>query len=135
MNYLLDTDVCIYWLKNREPFRSIIFELGFPNLAISQITVAELYYGAYNSAPDRQAQNLASLRQFLQFSTILQANNTVLEHFGHLKAVLRKQGRTVDDFDLLIASFAIAYNYRLFTNNIRHYRDIPGLDYRSVQDF
>jgi tRNA(fMet)-specific endonuclease VapC len=134
MKYLLDTDICIYWLKNREPFRSKVFSLGFDNLAISQVTVAELYYGAYNSAPTHQEKNLARLRQFIQISTVLETKNLVLEHFGRLKATLRQQGQIVDDFDLLIASFAIAYDRVLFTNNIRHYVEIPGLNYQSVDN-
>ncbi|MEY2976764.1 MAG: PIN domain-containing protein [Prochlorotrichaceae cyanobacterium] len=134
MKYLLDTDVCIYWLKNREPFRSKIFSLGFENLTISQVTVAELYYGAYNSAPDHQQKNLDRLRQFVQISKVLEIKDSVLEHFGRLKASLRQQGQIVDDFDLLIASFAIDYDRILFTNNIRHYKNIPGLTYQSVDD-
>ncbi len=58
---------------------------------------------------------------------MLEFNQSVLREFGQLKALLRKQGKVVADFDLLIASFAIASDRILFTNNIRHYRYIPQI--------
>ncbi|NER51227.1 MAG: type II toxin-antitoxin system VapC family toxin [Symploca sp. SIO1A3] len=104
MSYLLDTDICIYWLKNREPFRTKVFQIGWQYIAISQITVAELYYGAYNSNPDHVESNLERVEGFIKSIEVLQLNQSVLHEFGQLKSWLRKQGRVVADFDLLIAS-------------------------------
>ena len=132
MSYLLDTDICIYWLKNREPFRTKVFEIGWQNLAISQITVAELYYGAYNSTQERVEPNLKRVEGFIGSVEILVLNPSVLVEFSRLKARLRKQGKVVADFDLLIASFAIARDRILFTNNIRHYRYIPNLELETA---
>lgn len=50
MQYLLDTDTCIYWLKSRRSVRDKLLEVQFIQVAISVITVSELYFGAYNSS-------------------------------------------------------------------------------------
>jgi tRNA(fMet)-specific endonuclease VapC len=60
----------------------------------------------------------------LDTDTIIYA---LMETFGSLKADLERRGSTVDDFDLVIASTALVFNYTLVTNNERHFRFIPGL--------
>ncbi len=49
MTYLLDTDTCIYWIKNINSVRDKIQQIGWEQISICNITVAELYFGAYNS--------------------------------------------------------------------------------------
>lgn len=125
MTHLLDTDTCIYWLNGVEPVRKQLEAVGMGNVAISVITAAELYFGAYNSA--RVAENLARAETFVKQMTALPLSDTALKVFGQLKADLRRQGRPVADFDLLIASTALAENRILVTNNTRHYQRIPEL--------
>lgn len=64
MTYLLDTDICIYWLKNRQQVRERVREIGWDQITICVITAAELYYGAYNSS--RVSENLARAEFFIQ---------------------------------------------------------------------
>ena len=125
MSYLLDTDTCIYWLKNRQSVRERVREVGWNQISICVITVAELYYGAYNS--DRVTENLARAEFFIQQLPVLPLSNNALRRFGQLKAELRKAGQPLADFDLLIASIALAEGYVLVTNNTRHYDRIPEL--------
>lgn len=49
MTYLLDTDTCIYWIKDINSVRNKVREIGWEQICICSITVAELYFGAYNS--------------------------------------------------------------------------------------
>ncbi|MDM3863099.1 MAG: PIN domain nuclease, partial [Aphanizomenon gracile PMC644.10] len=56
MIYLLDTDTCIYWIKNINSVRDKIQQIGWEQISICNITVAELYFGAYNS--QKVAENL-----------------------------------------------------------------------------
>lgn len=63
MNYLLDTDTCIYWLNGRQSVREKLLAVGWGELGICAITAAELYYGAYNS--NRVSENLAHAQQFI----------------------------------------------------------------------
>jgi tRNA(fMet)-specific endonuclease VapC len=125
VNYLLDTDTCIYWLRNNPLVREKVRQVGRDKISICVITAAELYYGAYNSS--RMAENLARAAQFIQELPVVALNDNALLRFGELKAQLRKIGQPITDFDLLIASVALAEGYILVTNNTRHYDRIPGI--------
>ena len=125
MRYLLDTDTCIYWLKGQPSVRTKLLEVGWQEIAICAITVAELYYGAYNSS--RISENLDRATKFIQQVPVLQFTDLALQRFGQFKAELRQQGQPVTDFDLAIASIALANNLIVVTNNTRHYARIPGL--------
>jgi len=125
MTHLLDTDICIYWLNGHPEIREQALTVGLSNLSISSITVAELYFGAYNS--NRIEQNLARAEQFVGAIAIIPPTPSTLKTFGELKATLRRSGQPVADFDLLIASTALSEQLTLVTNNTRHYQRIPGL--------
>lgn len=126
MKYLLDTDICIYWLKGKSTVRTKVEQVDWSDMAICVITATELYFGAYNS--NKIEQNLKTAENFIQSITVLPLSNDTLKKFGQLKAQLRKAGKPVADFDLLIASVAIAKNLILVTNNTRHYQRIIGLN-------
>ncbi|MBD2682465.1 MULTISPECIES: PIN domain-containing protein [Nostoc] len=125
MNYLLDTDTCIYWLNGRQPVREKLLAVGWNEVCICVITAAELYYGAYNS--NRVSENLANAEQFIQNLPVVPLTDPALRKFGELKAELRRIGQTISEFDLLIASVALTENYILVTNNTRHYSRISNL--------
>jgi tRNA(fMet)-specific endonuclease VapC len=122
MIYLLDTDTCIYWLKNITSVTNKIQTIGWENICICNITVAELYFGAYNS--QKVTENLTRAENFIQNIDVIDLDNNAVKKFGELKAELRKIGQPVADFDLLIASIALTRNYILVTNNTRHYSRI-----------
>lgn len=126
MKYLLDTDICIYWLKGKTTVRARVNQVDWSQIAICTITASELYFGAYNSS--KIAQNLRTAENFIQSITVLPLSDDVIKKFGQLKAQLRKAGTPVADFDLLIASVALTENLILVTNNTRHYQRITGLD-------
>ncbi len=69
MSYLLDTDTCIYWLRNRQSVRERVTQVGWNQISICVITVAELYYGAYNF--NRVTENLARAEFFIQNLPVL----------------------------------------------------------------
>lgn len=126
MKYLLDTDICIYWLKGKLRVRTKVEQVDWSDIAVCVITATELYFGAYNS--NKIEQNLETAENFIQSITVLPLSNNTLKKFGQLKAQLRKAGTPVADFDLLIASVAISKNLILVTNNTRHYQRITGLN-------
>lgn len=125
MNYLLDTDICIYWLKGHQQIREKFLAVGWDRLIVCAITAAELYYGAYNSS--RVSENLARATLFLQQLSVLPLSDRALRYFGELKAEFRRRGQPLADFDLLIASVALTETRILVTNNTRHYNRIAGL--------
>lgn len=125
MTYLLDTDICIYWLRNRYSVREKVREIGWNEISICVITAAELYFGAYNSS--RIRENLERAEFFIQQLPVLPLTDAVLRRFGQLKAQFRRIGQPIADFDLLIASVALTEGKILVTNNTRHYDRITGL--------
>ena len=125
MQYLLDTDICIYWLKGKKSVKTKIDRVGQNAIAICVITASELYFGAYNS--NKVEQNLVVAENLIKSLPVISLSDNTLKEFGRLKAQLRQAGTPVADFDLLIASVAITENLILVTNNTRHYQRIPAL--------
>ena len=126
MKYLLDADICIYWLKGKTTVRDRVNKVDWVEIAICVITASELYFGAYNSS--KIQSNLITAETFIKSLTVLPLSNNTLQKFGQLKAQLRQLGTPVADFDLLIASVVITEDLILVTNNTRHYQRIAGLE-------
>ncbi len=125
MNYLLDTDTCVYALRGRPLVRERLTAVGPEAVAISIITLVELRYGAACSA--RPEDNHRAIEDFVQGVYLLGIDPAIARAFGDLKADLRQRGELIEDFDLLIASTARTLNLILVTNNLDHFRRIPGL--------
>jgi len=85
----------------------------------------ELYYGAYKS--QKTTSNLAKIKTLENALEIIPVGNESVEIFGMLKANLEKSGTPLDDFDLILASCALAHNLILVTNNEKHFQRIEGL--------
>jgi tRNA(fMet)-specific endonuclease VapC len=94
-------------------------------LRISAISLLELYYGAYKSK--QVTANLAKLKTLEETLDAIPVGLEVTETFGRLKSTLEKKGARLDDFDLVIASTALAYNLTLISNNTEHFSRIDGL--------
>jgi len=112
--YLLDTNICIYFLKGQFDLHLKIEKIGLANSFVSEITIAELKYGVENST--HIAKNRETLQKFQDKFTILPIF-TALDIYAKEKARLKKKGNILDDFDLLIGSTAISNNLILATRN------------------
>jgi tRNA(fMet)-specific endonuclease VapC len=123
--FLLDTDTIVYALKgNKTVAHNLRRRLNDP-MAISTISLMELYYGAYKS--QRVAANLAKVRTIEQSFEIILIGGESADIFGMLKAELEKDGIRLDDFDIVIAACALSRNLTLVTNNEKHFQRIAGL--------
>lgn len=127
LQYLLDTDMCIYLLNDDLHIKARVAQVGVACLAVSIPTVGELYFGAYNSA--RVDANLARVRAFLAppGPEVLLVDEAASEWFGRFKATLRRTGRPIGDIDLLIAGVAQSHGLTVVTNNTGHFERIPVL--------
>jgi tRNA(fMet)-specific endonuclease VapC len=126
MKFLLDTNICIYIIKNKPPQVLAKFQtLDISDVGISSITVAELEYGVYKS--QRQEQNRAALSQFLIPLEILPFDEQATQTYGRIRAELERQGIVIGSMDILIASQAIALGLTLVTNNVKELSRIPEL--------
>ena len=102
-----------------------VLTVGLDDIAISFITLSELYYGAYKS--HRTKENLAAVKRLSDKLGVFESNDEISENFGKLKAALEKEGNVIDDADLFIAACAIVNDATLVTNNERHFKRIKGL--------
>lgn len=113
--YLLDTNICIYFLKGLYDLDNKIEQAGVEHCFISEITIAELKFGADNSG--NPARNLKTVKDFQRKFTILPIFSA-LDIYAKEKTRLRKRGALLDEFDLLIGATAITNNLVLVTKNI-----------------
>lgn len=125
MNYLLDTDTLIYWLKGNESIEKNALDFGLENLGYSIISHAELYFGAYNSA--QKDKNLLAIQLVSQRLALVGFNTESAQLFGKIKADLKQQGNIILDADIMIAAIALSHKLVLVTNNEKHFARIPDL--------
>ena len=123
--YLLNTDTIIYNLKGHEAIKKNLQRHIEDPMKISIITLMELYYGAYKS--EKVTGNLAKVKRLETEFEIIPTGKESAEIFGMLKATLEESGTRLDDFDLIIASCAMAHNLTLVTNNVGHFKRIEAL--------
>jgi len=123
---MLDTNICIYIIKNRpksvkEKFRE--FEIG--ELCISSITVSELMYGAYKS--EYTEKNLQAINEFLMPFELVDYDYMASVAYGKVRADLEKRGQVIGGMDMQIAGHALSLNLTLVTNNTREFKRVKDL--------
>jgi len=123
--FVLDTDICIYWLKGNRNIEKAVVRSGVENVCISVITECELYYGAFKSS--HKERNRAVIEKLKKKIKTLQTTSAVPSLYGEIKAGLEEKGEPVDDADLLIAAIALAHDATIVTNNTGHFKRIRGL--------
>jgi tRNA(fMet)-specific endonuclease VapC len=122
--YLLDTNICIYYLKGLFDLDKKFKAVKIENCFLSEITLAELKFGVENSTnPEKNQMALDSFLTGIQIIPIFEAIDT----YAKEKARLRKSGKMVDDFDLLIGCTAVAFELTMVTNNTNHFQSIKNI--------
>jgi len=123
--YLLDTDICIYTIKNRPAQVRDAFIRHQEQLCVSTITVMELIFGAEKSAAPEK--NLAVVESFLARLAVMDYDHRAAEHTGQLRAELQKQGKPIGPYDQMIAGHARSLGLVVVTNNVREFERVPGI--------
>lgn len=129
LSFLIDTDWVIDHLNAVAEVTRRLKELEPQGLALSIISVAELWEGVYFSRDQKRSQLM--LEVFLSGVTILNLDEEVCKRFGQLRGSMRKRGQIMGDFDLLIAATALRDDLTLLTNNRKHFAAVPGLQIES----
>ncbi len=126
MNYLLDTNVCIVYLKGRNlVLKQKLEAVSHHEIAVCSIVKAELCFGAMKSAnPER---NFALQQKFLAQFVSLPFDDLAATTFGVIRSQLETQGTPVGAYDLQIAAIALANNLTLITHNTREFGRVDGL--------
>lgn len=123
MDYLLDTNICIYIIKKRpEKVLEKFNTLSLGDVAISSITLAELHYGIMKSSNPKK--NREALDKFLTPLEILDFDYFATMEYGKIRADLEKNGTPIGPLDTLIAAHAKSQQLTLVTNNEKEFRRI-----------
>jgi len=126
MEYMLDTNICIYIIKKKP---NEVFDrfnnLTIGDVGISSITLAELQYGIQKSS--NSDKNRDALQKFLTPIEIIDYGYEATVEYGKIRAELEKNGVPIGPLDMLIASHAKSLNLILVTNNVREFERIVGL--------
>ena len=128
MKYLLDTNICIHFFRGKFNLLSKFHEVGIENCAISEITLAELIFGAENS--NNPYKNHAIIEQFTKQIKILPIYSS-LHIYGKEKVRLRKNGKMISDFDLLIACTAIENGLTMVTENVSEFNRVADIQIQN----
>ena len=125
ITHLLDTDVCIFALKKRSAALLEKFTAHDGVMAISDVTLFELYYGAENYE-EAQAR-VAKIEDFASRLEILPFDSKAARHAGNIRATLEAAGKIIGAYDIQIAAIARSQGLILATNNLREFGRIEGL--------
>lgn len=112
--YLLDTNICVYFLNGKYDLANKIDLIGFENCSVSEVTIAELKYGSEKSSfKEKNRKIIESFQLLIDIIPIFPA----LDVYAKEKARLKTKGMMLDDFDLLIGATAIYNEMILVTKN------------------
>ncbi|MCY0387421.1 tRNA(fMet)-specific endonuclease VapC [Robbsia sp. Bb-Pol-6] len=125
LKYMLDTNICIFTIKNKPSYVRDRFNRYHGQLCVSAITLMELFYGAEKSAMPEK--NLAVVEGFATRLDVLNYDHDAAAHCGQLRAELAKAGKPIGPYDQMIAGHARAEGLILVTNNLREFERVPGL--------
>ena len=125
IEFMLDADICIYLMSKRHPELNKRAEAAGEAVCISTVALAELRFGVENS--DRQAANRRELDGFVADLEIMDFDAAAAQHYGEIRAALRRAGTPVGSNDLLIGAHARSLGLTLVTNNRREFDRMPGL--------
>jgi len=122
--YLIDTNICIEYFKHRHGVPERMAQISRADIFVSEVTVAELLYGAVHSK--NRERHLHEVRELQRDINVLPISD-VLDDYADIRHALTSQGITVEDFDLLIGATARHYNLIAVTNNRKHFDPMPGI--------
>lgn len=126
IRYMLDTDICIYLIKEKDPgLRVRLREAGIGSVCLSAISMAELSYGTEKSS--QVDRNRLALTLFLAPVEILPFSSAAALVYGALRQRLECRGKVIGAYDMLIGAHALAEGLTLVTNNTNEFKRIEGL--------
>ncbi len=124
--YMLDTNICIYVLKNRSDRLRHKFK-AIRDICISSITYGELCFGIENGDGSMRTARWEQLELFTQRLLIDPWDEDAGRQYGFIRALLKREGNLIGNNDLLIAAHARSMNAVLVTNNVREFDRVPDL--------
>ncbi len=124
MKYLLDSNICIHLFRDKFEIDKKLNIIGLSNCAISEITLAELVFGAEKSANPNKNHKL--IDTFVEQLTVIPIFGAI-SLYGKEKVRLQKKGKMISDFDLFIGCTAVENNMVMVTENVREFERISNI--------
>jgi tRNA(fMet)-specific endonuclease VapC len=126
MKLLLDTNICIYIIK-QQPAAVLkhFLEYQIGDIGISSITLSELRYGVAKST--HREKNTKALDEFIIPLELVSYDDSAARVYGDIRAALEKAGTPIGSMDMLIAAHAVSLGTPLVTNNAREFLRVPSL--------
>ena len=125
MKYLLDTNICVFFIRGKYNLYTIFREKGIENCSISELTVFELKFGAENSSDPIKSHWVVN--EFIKRFSIIPISE-IADKYAEIKVKLRRNGTPMhDEFDLMIGVTALQNRMTLVTDNLKDFRFMEGL--------
>ncbi|MDR0866720.1 MAG: type II toxin-antitoxin system VapC family toxin [Candidatus Symbiothrix sp.] len=125
MKYLLDTNICVFFFRDKFNIIPVLKQKGINNCCISEITLVELRYGAENSQNPSKHHEL--IDEFLKRIVVIPITDSI-RVFAKEKVRLKKAGTPIhDDFDLFIGATAIQADLTLVTDNVKDFKRLANI--------
>ncbi len=122
--YIIDTNTCIEYFKRRNGVPERMNQESRDDLCVSEVTIAELLYGAIHSkSVDRHLREVRELQRDIAVLPI----SEVIDDYADIRHALVSQGLSVEDFDILIGATARHYGLIVVTDNLKHFGCMPGV--------
>lgn len=124
--YLLDTNICIYSLKNNNQniVKNFILHED-DDIYISIFTIAELLLGLEKGKFSKTQIN--NTKEFISKFEVVYFGVKEAEIYAKIRANLEKNGCSIGAMDTLIASVALANDLTIVTNNEKEFQRVPNL--------
>ena len=126
MSYFLDTNTCIYFLKNKnQALLNKFSSINASEMKIPSVVAAELYYGALKS--NKKDENIVKLSKFIAIYDVISFDEKSAEIYGEIRKKLESIGNIIGGNDLLIASTVLANDGILVTHNTKEFNRVENL--------
>ena len=129
IKYLLDTNTLIDFMDGIPSVVDNVLKVGTRQCCISVISLHELFFGAYLAREKKTEyfeNEIKKINKLIEYFAVLPLADSS-NRYGYIKYALRKKGKTVDDFDLIIAAQAYNEGLIVVTDNMKHFEDIPDI--------
>jgi tRNA(fMet)-specific endonuclease VapC len=132
MIYLLDTNACVEYLRQRNS--AVIARIAATpasDIRLCSVVKAELYHGAHRS---QQAQsNLTQVENFVRPFISIPFDDDAAREYGRVRADLERRGVVIGPYDLQVAAIALVHGLTLVTHNTSEFSQVTGLNLEDWQ--
>lgn len=124
MRFLLDSDTCIFALRDNLNVMQKLIQLPTSQWGISSLTAFELERGVARRLRTDVAEQTA---KFVEAARVVEFGRAQARHAAEIEQHLIKTGKSAGVVDVLIAAHALSLGLTLVTNNTKHFENVPGL--------